>query len=79
MHLAIPTDKATKEEVFRALKVGKPMFKDFAKREVVAGAMGKNTKVIKTDASGNINAADDGKGGGKEFIEGEAEDAGPRV
>jgi hypothetical protein len=76
---AISTDKATKEEVFRALKVGKPMFKDFAKREVAAGAMGKNTKVIKTDASGNIIAAEDGKGGGKEFIEGEAEDAGPEL
>lgn len=73
---AISTDKATKEEVFRALKVGKPMFKDFAKREVAAGAMGKNTKVIKTDASGNIIAANDAKGGGKEFVEG-AEATGP--
>jgi hypothetical protein len=76
---AISTDKATKEEVFRALKVGKPMFKDFAKKEVAGAAMGKNTKVIKTDASGNIIAAQDGKGGGREFVEGEAEDQGPEL
>ena len=81
-HLMVPfapviaTDKATREEVFRALKVGKPMFKDFAKKEVSSAAMGKNTKVIKTDASGNIIAAQDDKGGGKEFIEG-AEQGGP--
>jgi hypothetical protein len=47
------------------------MFKDFPKREAAAGAMPKNTKVIKTDASGNIIATQDDKGQGKEFVEGE--------
>jgi hypothetical protein len=81
-HLMVPfapsiaTDRATKEEVFRALKVGKPMFKDFAKREVAAGAMAKNTKVIKTDASGNIIAAQSDKGEGREFVEGAPEQEG---
>lgn len=76
---AIATDRATKEEVFRALKVGSSMFKDFPKKEVAGAAMGKNTKVIKTDASGNIIAAQDHAGQGREFVEGEAEDAGPEL
>lgn len=76
---AIATDRATREEVFRALKVGKPMFKDFPKKEVAGAAMGKNTKVIKTDASGNIIAAQNDKGEGSEFIEGEPQEAGPEL
>ncbi|CAG0995179.1 hypothetical protein PLCT2_02707 [Planctomycetaceae bacterium] len=76
---AIATDRATKEEVFRALKVGKSMFKDFPKKEVAGAAMGKNTKVIKTDASGNIVAAQNDSGEGREFVEAEAEEQGPEL
>jgi hypothetical protein len=76
---AIATDRATKEEVFRALKVGKPMFKDFPKKEVAGAAMGKNTKVINTDASGNIISAQNDKGEGGEFVEGASEDQGPEL
>lgn len=76
---AIATDRATKEEVFRALKVGKPMFKDFPKKEVAGAAMGKNSKVIKTDASGNIVAAQNDSGEGREFVEAEAEEQGPEL
>lgn len=76
---ALAPDRATKEEVFRALKVGKSMFKDFPKKEVAGAAMGKSTKVIKTDASGNIIAAQDERGQGREFVEGAPQDQGPEL
>lgn len=76
---AVATDRATKEEVFRAIKVGKSMFKDFPKREVAGAAMGKSTKVIKTDASGNIVSAQDDRGQGREFVEGAPLDQGPEL
>ena len=67
---ALATDRATREEAFRALRVGKSMFKDFPKREAAPGAMPKQTKVFKTDASGNIVGAQDGSGTNREFVEG---------
>lgn len=45
----VVTDAATREEVFRALKVGQSMFKEAA----VSKNMGK-TKVFQTDAEGNL-------------------------
>lgn len=49
---SIQTDKATREEVFRALKVGSNMYVDRPSQQ----AMGK-TKVFQTDADGNIVAS----------------------
>lgn len=67
---ALATDRATREEAFRALRVGKSMFKDFPKREAAPGAMPRQTKVFKTDASGNIVGTQDGSGSSREFVEG---------
>ncbi|MCC6465246.1 MAG: hypothetical protein IT463_07910 [Planctomycetes bacterium] len=56
-HLLVPfapriaTDAATREEVFRALRVGQSLYRDIPKSQ----AMGK-TKVVQTDRDGNIVA-----------------------
>lgn len=61
----IATDAATREEVFRALKVGQSLYRDIPKSQ----AMGK-TKVVQTDRDGNIVAGQGGQpqadGGGPE-------------
>ncbi len=59
---ALATDRATREEAFRALKVGKSMYKEFPKKQVAAGVQ-RQAKVMQTDASGNIVAASDSKTG----------------